>query len=183
MRKRVAIVVAAAALLLAGAARAETAPAPCGAGVPDQIFSAYVRTAQRELNLHGYDAGVPDGRLTPKTEAAVRAYQRDARLTADGCVTKNLLDHLQFVLPRVEKARSGRAQPEVIEAQTLLTRRGYYLGAVDGIEGARTRAAVRRFQADANLPVTGRLDPALIDAIKSADPRIRGDKESGAAHR
>lgn len=157
------------------AARGETQPAACGAGVPEQIYAAYVRTAQTELNLHGYDAGRPDGQASLKTEAAVRDYQRDARLPVDGCVSKGLVDHLQFVLPRVEKARGARATPLVIEAQTLLTRRGYYIGAVDGIEGTRTREAVRRFHEGAKLKTTGTIDQSLVDAIKSADPAIRGD--------
>jgi peptidoglycan hydrolase-like protein with peptidoglycan-binding domain len=164
-----------AALLCAAGARAETPPGTCGSGVPERIYAAYVRTAQLELNLHGYDAGRPDGHASLKTEAAVRDYQADAKLPVDGCVTKELLDHLQFVLPKVERPKSSRAKPLVIEAQTLLTRRGYYLGAVDGVEGSRTRDAVRRFQEAAKLPVTGIVDPSAVAGIKSADPQIRGD--------
>jgi len=162
-------------LVLAARAQAETPPSACGAGVPDQIYTAYVRTAQTELNLHGYDAGPPNGDATPKTQAAVRSYQKDAKLPADGCVSKGLVDHLQFVLPKVEKARGSRAKPLVVEAQTLLTRRGYYIGAVDGVAGLRTREAVRRFQEDAKITATGAIDPALVDVIKSAAPTIRGD--------
>jgi peptidoglycan hydrolase-like protein with peptidoglycan-binding domain len=171
----------AALLLTATPAQAGTAPHGCGGGVPEQIQAAYVRTAQTELNINGYDAGRPDGQASLKTQAAVRDYQRDAQLPVDGCVTKLLLDHLQFVLPKVEKARSARAKPAVLEAQTLLTRRGYYLGPVDGVAGSRTRDAARRFQEAAKLPVTGMADQALVDALKSADPLIRGDMEPTAA--
>ena len=174
MRKPIGVLFAAL-LVLAAKAQADPPAPACGSGVPDQIYAAYVRTAQTELNLHGYDAGPPNGDATLKTQAAVRDYQKDAKLPIDGCVSKGLVDHLQFVLPRIEKARGARAKPVVVEAQTLLTRRGYYIGAVDGVAGSRTREAVRRFQEDAKLTATGAIDQALVDAIKSAAPTIRGD--------
>lgn len=148
----------------------------CPASVPAQIYAAYVKTAQIELNLNNFNAGRPDGVASPETYEAVRAYQSRAGLTVDGCITQSLVDRLQFVLPKVVNPRSSRAKPEVIEAQTLLTRRGYYLGAVDGIEGRQTRAALRRFQRDTGLPETGGIDETLIKAIKNADPAVRGDK-------
>ena len=167
-------------LVLAAKAEADSPGPACNSGVPDQIFAAYVRTAQTELNLHGYDAGPPNGEPSPKTQAAVRDYQKDAKLLVDGCVSKALLDHLQFVLPRVEKARGTRSKPLVLEAQTLLTRRGYYIGAVDGVEGLRTREAVRRFQEDAKMTATGTVDQTVVDAIKSAAPTVRGDIVPGS---
>jgi peptidoglycan hydrolase-like protein with peptidoglycan-binding domain len=173
MRKSTAVLLAG--LFFGAAAQAQTQPAPCGFGMPDNIYKAYVRTAQLELNLHGYDAGMPDGNATAKTEQAVRDYQRDAKLAEDGCVTKGLVDHLQFVLPKVEKPLGPRSKPLVVEAQTLLSRRGYYIGAVDGVDGGRTRAAARRFLADAKASGSGAVDQALVDSLKSADPAIRGD--------
>ena len=152
--------------------------ADCAAGMSDQVYAAYVRTAQMELNLHGYDAGAANGTPSPKLESAVREYQRDAKLPEDGCVSKGLVDHLQFVLPRVEKARKPGAESTVGEVQKLLMQRGYYTGTVDGMNGSRTRDAIRRFEKDANLPVTGAVDDSLIAKIQAADPSIRGDKTS-----
>ena len=150
--------------------------ADCAAGMSDQVYAAYVRTAQLELNLHGYDAGTPNGTPSPKLESAVRDYQKDAKLPEDGCVSKGLVDHLEFVLPRVVKARSPRAESTVGEVQKLLMQRGYYMGMVDGMNGSQTRDAIRRFEKDANLPLTGKADDSLIAKIQAADPSIRGDK-------
>lgn len=161
-------------VLFAGGAAAQDAD--CPPGVPAQIYAAYVKTVQLELNLNNFDAGRPDGEVSPETLEAVRAYQTRAGLPADGCITAALVDHLQFVLPKTINPRSSRAKPAVIEAQTLLTRRGYYLGAVDGIEGRQTRAALRRFQRDAGLPQTGTINETLLATIQSADPTIRGDR-------
>ena len=178
MRKLIGVLLTAL-LVFATKAQAEMPTSTCSSGVPDQIYAAYVRTAQTELNLHGYDAGPPNGDATLKTQAAVRDYQKDAKLPVDGCVSKGLVDHLQLVLPKVEKARGTRSKPLVVEAQTLLTRRGYYIGAVDGVAGLRTREAVRRFQEDAKMTATGAIDQPLVDAIKAADPAIRGDVVPG----
>jgi hypothetical protein len=45
-------------------------------------------------------------------------------------------------------------------AQGRLLNLGYEVGKVDGIFGAKTEAALKQFQADGSLPVTGRLDEA-----------------------
>jgi peptidoglycan hydrolase-like protein with peptidoglycan-binding domain len=165
-----------------GVSAAQAQQSPCPGGMSDAMASAFVRTTQAELNLHGYDAGPPDGALSPKTQNAIREYEQDAKLPVDGCVSQGLVDHLQFVLPRVEKARGPRSKPDVLEVQTELTRRGFYVGAVDGVEGMRTRDAVRRFQEAAKLPVTGNIDETVAASIKSADPKIRGDTDAAAAN-
>src|SRR5437870_7297116 len=55
---------------------------------------------------------------------------------------------------------------EVIRrAQEALERAGYEVGAPDGQLGPRTVAAIRRFQTDRYLPVSGQLDDATIAAL------------------
>ncbi|QQP92507.1 peptidoglycan-binding protein [Skermanella sp. TT6] len=44
--------------------------------------------------------------------------------------------------------------------------RGFYVGAVDGRIGERTRAAIRRYQQEANLPVDGQVTPALAQRLR-----------------
>jgi peptidoglycan hydrolase-like protein with peptidoglycan-binding domain len=51
-------------------------------------------------------------------------------------------------------------------AQSRLNALGYRAGAVDGVVGPRTTAAIRRFQADAGLPVDGRISDPLITALR-----------------
>ena len=53
----------------------------------------------------------------------------------------------------------------VTDVQSALADAGYYRGEIDGVIGNGTRNAIRRFQRDNGLPVTGRLDQRLLDAL------------------
>lgn len=65
-----------------------------------------------------------------------------------------------------------RRPPPLVElntvalAQSQLNALGYGAGPVDGILGPRTRAAIRRFQADTGLPTDGRMSDPLIAALR-----------------
>lgn len=47
-----------------------------------------VKALQKVLNARGYNAGSADGNFGPQTEAAVKAFQKEAALTLDGEVGK-----------------------------------------------------------------------------------------------
>ncbi len=49
--------------------------------------------------------------------------------------------------------------------QEALARRGYYTGQVDGVIGPQTRSAIREFQRDNGLAVTGRITPELLETL------------------
>ena len=50
-------------------------------------------------------------------------------------------------------------------AQQALNAAGYNVGAPDGRAGAQTTAAVKKYQGDRHLPVTGRLDDATLKSL------------------
>jgi putative peptidoglycan binding protein len=52
-----------------------------------------------------------------------------------------------------------------VSVQSELARRGYYQGPLDGVIGSDSRQAIRAFQAAQGLPVTGVIDPKLLDAL------------------
>ncbi|GAB4350163.1 MAG: hypothetical protein Kow006_12620 [Gammaproteobacteria bacterium] len=58
------------------------------------------------------------------------------------------------------------SREEIRTAQTRLNRLGYEAGAADGLMGRKTREAIRGFQADNKLPVTGNLDSQTLDALR-----------------
>ncbi len=49
--------------------------------------------------------------------------------------------------------------------QTKLKDLGYYSGDIDGRVGPGTKNAIITYQTDYSLPVTGRIDPALLDSL------------------
>lgn len=59
----------------------------------------------------------------------------------------------------------GAADSSVSQVQSALSREGYYSGAVDGSLGPETRNALRRYQRDRGLSVTGRVDRATMNAL------------------
>lgn len=61
-----------------------------------------VRELQRLLNDLGYDCGVADGVFGAKTEAAVKAFQTDHGLKADGIVGRNTWAALDAAVGAVE---------------------------------------------------------------------------------
>lgn len=146
--------------------------------MPPKMREAYIRGIQEELAAHGYDAGPVTGTVTPELVHAVREYQQDAGLPPSGEVTKELLDHLKFALPKVTRAArsapvAGPTPPPgtrdyVRVVQAELDARGYAPGPIDGLVGPRTRAAVKRFQTDAGLEVTGNLHERLLEQIRAA---------------
>ncbi len=142
--------------------------------MPPQMRRAYILGIQEELEAHGYVVGEKDAIIGKRTKGAIRLYQRDAGLPVDGVATKELLDHLKFSSPKVE-ARKTTAQPSplVTDIQTELQRRGYYQGALDGLIGPMTRAAVEQFELDSGLPPTGKVGSGLLNELKVADPSIR----------
>jgi hypothetical protein len=52
-----------------------------------------------------------------------------------------------------------------VSVQSELARRGYYRGPTDGVIGRDSSEAIRAFQAAQGLPVTGVIDPKLLNAL------------------
>lgn len=65
------------------------------------------------------------------------------------------------------RKRGGASSPgdAVMQAQVALKAAGYNLGEPDGRAGPATTAAVKRFQGDRHLPVTGKLDSITLAAL------------------
>jgi len=54
------------------------------------------------------------------------------------------------------------------ELQTRLNQLGYKVGTVDGVIGPRTTDALKKFQSDNSLSVTGTLDAQTIRKLRTA---------------
>jgi cell wall-associated NlpC family hydrolase len=74
---------------------AENGPRPAGRLLRKGSRGEDVRRIQRRLQVHGFDPGPADGVFGPRTDVAVRAFQRAKRLQVDGIVgphTRGALD-------------------------------------------------------------------------------------------
>lgn len=70
------------------------------------------------------------------------------------------------------KRRTG-TQPDddtIMRAQEALTAAGYHLGEPDGKPGPATTVALKKFQGDRHLPVTGKLDAITLGALGIGKP-------------
>ncbi len=97
----------------------------------------------------------------PITTEAVRNFQRDMGLMADGVAGPQTLRALEQML----------SQDEVKILQTQLKNLNYFSANVTGYYGPITREAVRAFQRDMGLSADGVVGPKTIAAIQRATPK------------
>ena len=72
----------------------------------------------------------------------------------------------EAVTASATQAKGISVGPEMIaKTQSMLGALGYNAGPADGQVGPRTRTAIRNFQEVAGLPVTGKIDAALLEAL------------------
>ncbi len=119
-----------------------------------------VRVAQTALSRAGYDPGPIDGVFGAQTERAVIQFQRVLGLTQDGIIGPATWAYLEpFALePNPEVLRRGSRGEMVRALQTALKASGNDPGAIDGVFGTRTEAALKAFQQKAGIPQTGVAD-------------------------
>lgn len=143
--------------------------------------SGIIANTQSELRQRGYDVPVVSGELDAKTQAAIRAYQQQSGLAVTGQASQALLDRLQATQGPGD-AMSRQALVRTVQAE--LNDLGYNGGPEDGVFGPTTRSAVRAYQADNNLPVTGEVTQSLLFHLQehgTADDRERERRDLALA--
>jgi peptidoglycan hydrolase-like protein with peptidoglycan-binding domain len=126
-----------------------------------------VKQLQSALKDLGYDVGAVDGKFGAQTERAVKAFQKAQGIAVDGVVgaiTWLNIDEADTSNPTIRKGSHGNP---VRRAQKRLTLGGWDTGGVDGIFGAKTEAAVKRFQHGNGLTADGIVGPRTWDKIDS----------------
>jgi peptidoglycan hydrolase-like protein with peptidoglycan-binding domain len=169
--------------------RVGTGPAASAA-----LTRAQIAELQAALSERGYDPGPHDGVVGPKVRAAIRTYQADAGLPPTGEATASLLAHIQSATEDADDGSTGapgdvgtNAPPYGRDAaldqamarfEGELQRRMYYVGEVDGEVDDQTRAAIRAYQRDAGLPVTGEPSAELARQLRDSDVHNRSETTS-----
>ena len=103
-----------------------------------------VRTLQYLLRARGHAVTV-DGIFGPKTDAAVRAFQKERGLAVDGIVGPHTWSALIVQVQRGSEGDAVRGVQEEFQFRNLSGDPSKGLQ-VDGIFGPKTEAAVRGFQ-------------------------------------
>jgi len=132
-----------------------------------------VADLQRKLAAAGFSPGAADGVFGPKTEAAVKAFQRAKGLAADGIVGPKTWAALNArptppsggSQPVLKEGARGQA---VVNLQKKLAAHGFSPGAADGVFGPRTEAAVKAFQRAKGLAADGIVGPKTWGALNGA---------------
>ena len=127
-----------------------------------------VRQLQEALRELGHDPGAVDGEFGPRTEAAVKAFQHDRGIAADGVVGPITWINIDEADQSEPTLRNGSSGLPVRRVQKRLTLAGYDTGGVDGIFGGHTEAGVKALQHDRGLAVDGIVGPHTwqqIDAL------------------
>ena len=110
-------------------------------------------------------------RLTPTQLAKTQRLAREWRpqtSTAEPPVHKQRPSTSAALTPSAPNAGAESTRDRIVNLQRALRRLGYGPGPVDGILGARTKTAIRAFQADAGLLVTGQISEHLESAVLAA---------------
>lgn len=107
-------------------------------------------------------ASRPDSDAVLSPSNSLTMVQDVLRSTAAG--TRTSPDQVDPGKPAWRKG-SPATTSDVKTVQSNLAALGYHPGPVDGVAGAQTRAAVRRYQADNGLPVNGKLSPELAQSV------------------
>ena len=124
---------------------------------------AEVEAVQRRLVELGYDAGVADGLMGPRTRAAIRALQRDRGLTQSGRIDAGTLEALGLTpTPRVSGAAADAPAPAAgAPKATFYGSEIPYEGI--GWAGPASAETVReRFRASRDAPLRARINEILI---------------------
>ena len=134
-----------------------------------------LRTVQRILAERGYDPGSLNGQMGRKTREALKRFQSDNGLPGTGeadAATRVALGSCDQAEVATEPASTSQqapvSDPQLQEAQQLLAGRGYDPGTADGLMGKKTREALKRFQTDNGLLVSGKADAQTLGVLRSS---------------
>jgi peptidoglycan hydrolase-like protein with peptidoglycan-binding domain len=143
-----------------------------------------VLALQRALAAAGFNPHGLDGKFGPRTEAALKAFQRAAGIVVDGKAGPQTWRALQTrgAAPKAPTApttpppavsahpslRQGDMGEDVRQLQTLLEQHGIATGGTDGQFGPKTQRAVVAFQKAHGLGGSGLVGPRTWAALQQA---------------
>ena len=193
------------------APKADSKPteAPTATDAPDEEYQTLkhgstgeaVKKLQKRLIELNYMSGSADGDFGSATADAVKAFQKQVGITADGIAgaatqkaiyasdapsKKTEADELEEQLDEIKSTLAmGDSGSEVKTLQKRLIKLGYMSGSADGDFGAKTRDAVMLFQKQAGLTVDGKAGKTTVSKLfagsaEKYDGKTELDQSSGS---
>lgn len=152
-----------------------------------------IKNVQTMLKALGYYSGEITGNVGSKTETAIKKFQKEYDLTADGVAGPNTVARLKAVYADKGGSTSstsssgsslklGSSGTKVRDLQQNLTTLGYYWAEITGSYGSKTEAAVKTFQQRNNLTADGVAGSKTLNAIAAAVERKGGSSSSGSSY-
>jgi peptidoglycan hydrolase-like protein with peptidoglycan-binding domain len=144
-------------------------PQPRPADAPVRNMNDLIQNIQRELSVRGYYNGAVDGVPGPRTEQAIRDFQK-------GKGGQNTLEPSDQLLNQIKRSpvkgditgsidgplEGERKSLRVLSLQRALARLGYGPLRMSGQFGPDTKEAIERFERDWMMPVTGLMTENLF---------------------
>ena len=151
-----------------------------------------VRNLQQDLTTLGYYWAEITGNFGAKTETAVKRFQEENGLTADGVAgTKTLNAVAAAVARKGGTPASGSSAgttlklnsqgTKVSQLQTDLKQLGYYYAEITGNFGEKTEAAVKAFQKAKGLTADGVAGTKTLNAIAAAVDKAGGSSSGSSS--
>ncbi|MCP1198629.1 peptidoglycan-binding protein [Notoacmeibacter sp. MSK16QG-6] len=100
----------------------------------------------------------------------------------DPAVNEHLPDPAWLDAKKDDTTASVDMKKAILNIQGILNNHGYDAGRPDGVMGEKTKAAIRAFQKDKGLAVTGAIDENLVQALLAANIAKPVDAEAAAAN-
>jgi peptidoglycan hydrolase-like protein with peptidoglycan-binding domain len=130
-----------------------------------------IKNVQQLLSDRGFYGGATDGVAGPMTQEAIVLAQKTYGLIADGVAGSLTIAALEagsnYVPVSSKETASNVSDSSIKEGQKLLSNLGFYEGEVDGIQGSKTTAAIKKAQAFYGLNVDGVIGSRTLAALQS----------------
>lgn len=155
-------------------------PQPRPNDAPARSVTDLIQNIQRELSVRGYYNGAVDGVPGPRTEQAIRDFQK-------GKTGQNTLEPSDELLKQIRRVpvkseirsditgsinaplEGDRKSLRVLSLQQALARLGYGPVRMSGTFGPDTKEAIERFEKDWMMPVTGLMSDNLFTKLAAVN--------------
>jgi len=160
---------------------------------PKPVYSELTKELQLALADKKIYTGSIDGIYGSRTKTAIVTYQERMNLKSNGKVSAKLLSHILMSGTAVARvpvpvqpialpgALSATDNSSVVQSKSLvsaiqagLKNYGYDDIVIDGVMGTQTSSAIKRFELDYGLQITGEASNTLLKKLKDIGATGRG---------